>query len=409
MRYIKKMTALVLVLCMCAGMSACGRSAAKELDVDKPTTVTIWYQDESYTEYLDYVAKQFTSENELVSITYQLVTSDNYVEYIYDESVHNGNAPDIFLMSTDSLEKASLMGLVAENTSYSSYYSEKNYGSAAVNAASYDGKLYGYPVSFNVPFLLYNADVASEVSTFGQLEEYVNTYTVDENNQNITQLVTWDASDMFTNYGFSGNAINLGGSSGDDSSNLSVDKNTLVNNMTKFVNLRDIFGIDRNSASLDDVAAQFVEGKVAYTITDAKHLKTIVDSGVNYAVCKVPDLDENTATGSMSENICAFVNPYAGHVQAAKAVAHAISYDYADKMYDTAGVLSARIIKNKDKAYSTRVGKIYEIYGGSSVKAKFMGGMYFYTKYEILIHQVWDGDDINTSVESFVGEIKTGI
>ena len=209
MRLIKKIIAVFLTVCMVTGLSACKKDTARELDIEEPVVITIWYQDEKYTDYIDYAAKTFSASNELVTIDYQLINDDNYVEYIYDESVHKNNAPDIFLMNTDNLEKASLMGLVSENSTYSSFYNEKNYGKAALKAATYKDKLYGYPISFNVAFTLFNADVASPVNNFNDLLDYCNNYQVNDVNQNITQLVLWDPSDMFTNYGFSSGSLNI--------------------------------------------------------------------------------------------------------------------------------------------------------------------------------------------------------
>lgn len=57
-----------------------------------------------------------------------MVDSDNYLENIYEESVRNGNVADVYLMLTDELEKASMMGLTVENSTYSDLYTQKNYG-----------------------------------------------------------------------------------------------------------------------------------------------------------------------------------------------------------------------------------------------------------------------------------------
>ena len=406
MRLINKIIAVFLTVCMVTGLSACKKDTARELDIEEPVVITIWYQDEKYTDYIDYAAKTFSASNELVTIDYQLINDDNYVEYIYDESVHKNNAPDIFLMNTDNLEKASLMGLVSENSTYSSFYNEKNYGKAALKAATYKDKLYGYPISFNVAFTLFNADVASPVNNFNDLLDYCNNYQINDINQNITQLVLWDPSDMFTNYGFSSGSLNIGSDSKDDSSQISVDKDKLSRSMESFLSLKDGFGISRNEYTLDQIAESFAQGKVAYTITDVSHLKTVVDSSINHAVCEIPDLGNGLESVSTSENVCAFVNPYARQLQVAKAVAHALSYDYAASLFELSGLLSSRVITTKDEAYNQRIGKIYEIYSNSDVMAKFMGGAYYYTKYEILIHQIWDGEDFNTTIDNFVNDIQ---
>ena len=109
MRVLKKTIITVLILCMVMGLTACDKNAAKSLDIEEPVTINVWYQDDKFTDYIDYVAKTFSKDNSLVTINYQLVTEDNYVERLYEESVHGNNAPDIFFMNTDNLEKASLM------------------------------------------------------------------------------------------------------------------------------------------------------------------------------------------------------------------------------------------------------------------------------------------------------------
>ena len=109
---------------------------------------------------------------------------------------------------------------------------------------------------------------------------------------------------------------------------------------------------------------------------------------------------------NISENLCAFVNPYSSDVQTAKAVANALSYDYAAAVNSTTGLLSSRTISINSKEYKDTYGKIYEIYSKADDKAKFMGAAYFYTKFDIMLHQVWDGTDIETSVNSFLSELK---
>lgn len=52
------------------------------------------------------------------------------------------------------------------------------------------------------------------------------------------------------------------------------------------------------------------------------------------------------------------------------------------------------------------MGKYMKYIPKADDKAKFMGAAYFYTKFDIMLHQVWDGTDIETSVNSFLSELK---
>ena len=97
----------------------------KNLHIEQAENIRVWYCDDRYTDYLKFVADRFHSANELVTIEPVLVDSDNYLENIYEESVRNDNVADVYLMLTDELEKASMMGLTVENSTYSDLYTRK--------------------------------------------------------------------------------------------------------------------------------------------------------------------------------------------------------------------------------------------------------------------------------------------
>lgn len=407
MKWVKKLTAVCLTVLMAFGCSACGDQpdqTAKSLSIEQESTVYVWYEDARYTEYLNEVAKHFHEANEMVKIQPVLTGADNYLENIYEQSLRGGNAADVYLMHSDDLEKACLMGLAVENSTYASYYTQKKYGSAAIEAASYREKLYGYPVSFNTAFMVYNKRYVSAVEQFSQLTEFCNHYTVTEENQDIQQIITWDVSDMMLNFGFSSGSLQIGGSSGEDSASVQISREHLKNAMTEFVKLREDYGITRSEVTKESSIQRFAEGTLAYTITDLTGLREIDASGVDYGICRIPDLNEHLTTQSISETTMAMVNPYSSDLELAKAVAHTISYDYAGSLNEYSGLLSAKSV-SYDKKHRENYKKIYWIYQNSSVKAQFIGADDFYARYEIMIHQIWDGTDVDTAIDTFVNAL----
>lgn len=407
MKWYKKLTAVCLTVFMALGCSACGEQpdqTAKSLYIEQESTVYVWYDDARYTDYLNEVAKRFHEANEMVTIQPVLTGTDNYLENIYEQSLRSGNAADVYLMHSDDLEKACMMGLAVENSTYAGYYTQKKYGSAAIEAASYKGKLYGYPLSFNTAFMVYNKKVVSEVEQFSQLTDFCNHYTVTEENQNIQQIVTWDVSDMMLNFGFSSGSLQIGGSSGEDSAAIQISREQLKNAMNEFVKLKEDYGITRSEVTKESCEQRFAEGTLAYTITDLSGLKKIDDSGVDYGICRIPDLNEHFKTQSVSETTLAMVNPYSSNPELAKAVAHSLSYDYAGSLNAYSGLLSAKSV-SYDKQHRENYKKLYQLYQNSSVKAQFIGADDFYARYEIMIHQIWDGTDVDTAVDTFVNAL----
>ena len=52
------------------------------------------------------------------------IEADSYINYIYDESVRNNNACDIYFLTSEEMEKAYLSGLTSENDMYPEVYND---------------------------------------------------------------------------------------------------------------------------------------------------------------------------------------------------------------------------------------------------------------------------------------------
>lgn len=408
MKYIKRIAALLLSAVMLVVYSGCAggpKQAAKKLKVDKETTVTVWYNDEKYKNYLELAALEFHSANELVTINPVYIESDAYLESIYNESIRSGNAPDVYMMSSDYVEKAYLMGLMLENDSFDDISMEEVYGNAAITACSYRDKLYGYPVTFNAAFMVYNTKYTGAVDTFTQLTEYSNNYKVTDENAEVEVVATWDVSSMFLNYPLVADYIKYGGESAEENTKIVLDDEKIKQSMTEFAKLKEQYGIDRSEVDQSKCVKMFTENKLLYTIIDANHLTTIDQSGVSYNISKIPALTDQLTTQTMSTTTMAVVNPYSSNTTAAKAVARALSYDYAIQLEETSGYMCARGDYKKDtnqEAYNN----LHKLYSESVVKAKYSGIGDLYMRYEIMIHHVWDGDDVESSYNTFKTNIE---
>jgi maltose-binding protein MalE len=408
MRLFKRLTAVFMVVIISATCCACSADrnrTAKKLDIEKKTTITIWYNDDSYTPYLEQVSKEFHNANELVTILPVFVNAQDYLGEIYNESVQNDNATDIYLLSSDELSKAYYMGLLSENNEYTSYYTEKTYGKAGLKACSYQGKLYGYPLSFNTSFMVYNKKYVSGVYTFNELKDYCNSYEVNDDNQDLQVLVSWDVSDIFTNYAFASKYISTKTDNTGDGYEVQINDDQLKRTMEEYYNAKETFGISREDVDSESVAQLFSEGKLAYSILDAKHLNVIAQSNVDYGIGSVPSLSENLDSQTISDTTMAIVNPFSGNLKVSKAVAHALSYDYASEMQGLTGQFCARsnVYGKKEKeAYKN----LYQIYSESTVKDQFIGAGEIYLRYGVLIHQIWDGKDIPSSLDAFKTSLK---
>ena len=406
---LRRFISMMLIVTMLTVFAGCGNKddrtqAAKKLNLSGPITVNVWYNDSAYESYLEFVARQFKKSNELVTVKPIYIEADSYINYIYDESVRNNNACDIYFLTSEEMEKAYLSGLTSEIDMYPEVYYENVYGKAAMTACSYGGKFYGYPVSFNTSFLVYNKKYAEAVDTIDQIRNISDNYQITDENQDVSMVFEWDPDSMFINYAAAGAYINIGGVNAENRAEVSLNEEKIKKVLTKYAQLKDAFGIDRNTVSLKECADLFSTGNMLYTVLDADSLAEINVTDVDYGICEYPSMGDDLDSKAMSVTTMAVVNPYTKNVDASKAVARAISYDYADYLGSMAKKSCARADLKVKRAESYQ--KLHQIYSDSVVKAKYIGVGEVYMRYEIMLHQVYDGGNVDTAYSTFATTIE---
>ena len=404
MKILKRVTAVLLTAVVAVSFTACGGRSehAKKLNIDTAVSINIWYQDDAYTSYLDYIAQQFHKANEFITVNPVKVEENNLLDAVYNGSIAQNNVADVYLMEASDMQRAYLMGLTAENDAYTQYYSQKHFPVTAINAACYEGKLYGYPVTFHTAVMVYNKKYTTAPDNFEQIEAFLNSYQVTDENKDVDMIVGWDTQDLWTNYAFGGSYVDNGGTLGEDAKS-DVQTEALKAAMTEYAALQNTFGIVDKTQK--EYKQMFINNQLIYTILDSTQLADLNASGVDYGICAVPGAKTGFGTQSLSDTTLAMGNPYSEKTDTAKAVAQAISYDYADLLEKDTGYISARTDvadKNKKVLYQP----LYEVYAKSDSYAKYIGADEFYVRYSILLHNIWKGEDLNESVDAFIKAVS---
>lgn len=171
---------------------------------------------------------------------------------------------------------------------------------------------------------------------------------------------------MFLNYAAAGAYINIGGVNAENRAEVSLNEEKIKKVLTKYAQLKDAFGIDRNTVSLKECADLFSTGNMLYTVLDADSLAEINVTDVDYGICEYPSMGDDLDSKAMSVTTMAVVNPYTKNVDASKAVARAISYDYADYLGNMAKKSCARadLKVKREESYQ----QLHQIYSDSVVK-----------------------------------------
>ena len=105
-------------------------------------TIYLWYTDEALTSYLSSAAVTYNETHD-VRIVPVLESGLEYLERINQTSLES-SAPDLYIISHDSLEKAYLAGLASEIKPEDGVRPDEVYIGTGLQAASYKDKVFGF-------------------------------------------------------------------------------------------------------------------------------------------------------------------------------------------------------------------------------------------------------------------------
>lgn len=358
---------------------------------DMKDEINIWYYDDSFVTYLETVAEKYEEDND-IKVNCMRVNEENYLENINESNISGTNVPDVYIMNSAMLEKAVLAGLTMENKS-ESLYNEENYSKTAIQAITYKGRKQAYPLNFDTSVMVYNQAYTQIVpATFDDIIAFSN--NMDESVSGVIEnVLLWDVKDLMFNYGFAGAYLEYGGKNGDDPAAKSFTGENLTNAMNYYHNLNQIFSIDINTSSYDDVVNRFSQGKVAYILAGTDVIKRLdeLQTQISYDICEIPDMNSELNTKPLAITNVAVVNPYALDTRIADDVADYISYKMSDSMYELTGKPSGRrnIVYDDDK-----INVMSQQYEKSTNLPKLMEAGDFGAKLESVLNSIWNGADV---------------
>lgn len=474
MHFSKRLMAVLLVCVLTAGLFAGSMidwdsEAIEESSLaifNHKETIRFWYGDEALADYINSAAVAFGEEHNVRVLPYYVAESD-YLETInrasVDETMDMMIRPDAYLISHESLEKAYLAGLAVPVEDIAGVMNDAHFPRAALDAVTYQDKLVAYPLYYETSALLYNEtylyewarqqavkadtedDYEGEEGEFEELDELpddenssvvydeetialrteqffanavpatvndilqmADTFDAPEN----VGIFSWDVSDIFYNYYFVGNYMNVGGEAGDDRSQISVYNPEAIASLQIYQSLNQFFSIDSSTVSYSSVLQDFLEGKLVFTIatTDAAAiLAEARESGIfpyDYGVALIPDPSGELEGKSMSVTSAVAVNGYSGHRELANEFAAFLVDGYAENLYGHTGKASANRTVNQDNG---ALQMFLAEYGNSMPLPKLMEASNYWIQLEVLFARVWNGDDVSSLVEQLDQQMRTQI
>ncbi len=423
-------------------------------------TIYCWYSDEALSGYINAAAVSFGEQNKVRVIP--VLTSDSeYLEAVNQETLHSAQIPDIYLLSSDSLEKAYLAGLATKVPDTEGICDTDHFSRAALAAVTYDDKIIGYPVYFDTSALVYNEDYLRTWATqqaekelsgssdndepVGEGEEIIeedslpedqttDQVTADEATVNalaeqyfakalpstvddllniadtfdapegVEGVMKWDVNNIFYNYWIVGNYMIVGGDPGDDRNDININNPETIQCLEVYKALNQFFFIESDTVTYDSVIQDFIDGKTMFTIGTTDVVKRLEDAKAdssltfNYGIARMPDVSAELQSRSLSVTGAAVINGYSEHKELADRFAAYLSEEYADGLYERSGKMPASI-HAAENADNGALTIFADEYADSVSLPKMLETGNFWMQLEVLFSKVWNGEDVTTLVQ----------
>ncbi len=431
-------------------------------------TIQLWYTDDALTDYLNNKAVAFYEDTD-IRVETKLVAGLEYLESINHASISEETVtPDVYIITNDLLEKAYLAGL-ATNVEHTELLEDvAKFSDAARNAVSYDGNLVGYPLYYETSALVYNKTHLERMALDAVLNQYPEYYPssteavttessadAEEKEEMDTSMVTfdmlsedaqalvsakqqslipgsvvdilnfadqysapqnvefffrWDVSDIFYNYFFVGDYINVGGIAGDDKNQIDIYNAGSIGSLLAFQEMGRFFSAEEEETGYADIMQEFLEGKTIFTIATSDVLQLLETAkaegafAYEYGVAALPNINDEMDTKGMSVTNALVVNGYSMHKDAANAFAAYLADEASGDLYSKTGKLPARLQIEYDNPNMAVYAKNYE---KSVPIPKMIETTNFWIELEICFAKVWNGADVNAELRALSEQIKT--
>lgn len=446
--------------------------------IEDGNTLTLWYTDDSLTEFLTTEAFLYQSDTG-IKVNPVLVSGVEYLEHINSASLTDVSdrtelPPDVYIATHDMLLRAYLSGIASSVDEQGQFLNASLFPQTALNAVTCYGKYVGFPLSYETNFFLYNKtymasiaqnkiqsesdalegmaaqeeadngtdnkEVAKELKLdeeeqemleqefsedgepMGEEDEEVSEEvleklstmipaTIDDittfaNNYDAPEAVEsvfeWDVTDIFYNYFFVGNYMDVGGYAGDDTTVFNIYNQQAVECLSVYQKMNQFFSIDADSVTYDSILKDFVDGKTVFTVatTDAiAKIEKAKEEGkfpYEYGVTVLPDISSLLKARGLSMTTAVTVNGYSEKTEVAEDFARFLTVDKSQDLYKKSGKIACKLDNEYDNAEITNVFKEYE---KSVPLPKMVEAINYWVQLEIVFTKIWNGADPDTTLK----------
>lgn len=380
----------VLGLGACLTMTSCAKKEAKKV------TLTVWESTNGPDEFIKQAGDAYTKTHPNITINYVNVELGDAAGQIALDGPA-GVGPDLFAAPHDKLGELVSGGHVLPTVNPDEV--SKEVLSACSSALTYNGKMYGYPISAETYALFYNKALIkeSEVSTTWEgLADWAKKFNAANNGK---YGFVMDVGNGYYTIVFTTSEGNrLFGTSGSDTNNTNINSDASVKGMKFFQSLRKALDVPAADLGTSTCDAAFQAGTAAMHITGLWNIKPFTDAGIDFGVAALPSLPgESTPSASFSGTRAMFVSAYTNHPdEAAEFAKFLISPEMQQLRFKITGALPS-INTKVDSPYMAGFLKQLD-YAFPMPSIPEMGA--YWDAMNNASKNIWDGADVKTELDA---------
>lgn len=408
-RFLATAMAAVMVMGSLAGCGGSGKSgnsgSSSNQGGDGLTTENITlkvWESAEVKGYIEAAGAEFTKLHPNITIEFVNVElGDTTTQIGLDGPA--GVGADVFAVPCDKLGELVTGGhiLAADSTAVSGKVL-----ASCEKAATYEGTIYGYPVSDETYALYYNKALISEEEVPKTWEDMID-YAAANTKGDQYGFVMDPTTGYYTILFATANGNRLFGADGTDTSSTYLNTPDAVKGFELLQELSAVVGVPSADIGTDIADALFADGKAAMHISGPWNTSIFTDAGIDYGVTTLPSLPgETTPAVSFSGARLMVVSAYSDYPAEAEAFAEFLLTEEMQKLrYDTLNCIPSVEIAVDSEAVAGFMKQLDYAVPMPSVPAMAA----FWETMTAASKNIWDGADVQSELDAADSAILSSI
>ena len=324
-------------------------SGDAEVVPEEGASLKLWFDNDNYNEK---IVELWNAKYPDIPLTVENVgTTDSRTKIELDGPT--GMGADVFVQAHDGVAISAQSGNILEIDLFSDEI-RSEFVENAINAVSYDGKIYAFPLSMKTIVMFYNkALVDTPVDTWAEMKEFAAEFNDPAQNK---FACLWQAVEPYYAHGFLGGyGYDLFGPTHDDPDQLGWDSAEAAEGLAFYKTLQeDVYPVASADATWDAMNTMFSSGAAPYVITGPWSIADFTNAGIDFGIAPLPKMDNGVRPKTLSTVDTVCVSAYTQYPKAAMLLAQFIATDpdCLQLLYETKNELSASIEGQKLDFYA---------------------------------------------------------